>query len=52
MYREQNLFTSTNYLGFNPEVNNQSAATPNVQGEDYGAYPLSKVFTFGINAKF
>ncbi len=47
-----NLLTSTDYLGFNPEVNNQSAASPNVQGEDYGAYPLSKVFTLGLNATF
>ncbi|MDN5213530.1 SusC/RagA family TonB-linked outer membrane protein [Fulvivirgaceae bacterium BMA12] len=46
-----NLFTSTDYLGFNPEVNNQSTFT-NVQGEDYGAYPLSKVFTVGVNVTF
>lgn len=47
-----NLFTATDYLGYNPEVNNQSAATPNVQGEDYGAYPLSRVLSFGVNATF
>jgi hypothetical protein len=46
-----NLFTKTDYLGFNPEVNNQDDNT-NVQGEDYGAYPLSSVITIGINAKF
>jgi TonB-linked SusC/RagA family outer membrane protein len=46
-----NLFTNTDYLGFNPEVNNQEDNT-NVQGEDYGAYPLSSVITVGINAKF
>ena len=46
-----NLFTKTDYLGFNPEVNNQDDNT-NVQGEDYGAYPLSSVITFGLNAKF
>lgn len=46
-----NLFTKTDYLGFNPEVNNQDDNT-NVQGEDYGAYPLSRVITVGINAKF
>jgi len=46
-----NLFTKTDYLGFNPEVNNQDDNT-NVQVEDYGAYPLSSVITFGINAKF
>jgi len=47
-----NLLTITDYLGFNPEVNNQSAASPNVQGEDYGAYPLNKSYTFGINVTF
>ncbi len=46
-----NLLTITDYLGFNPEVNNQSTF-PNVQGEDYGAYPLARVFTFGLNAEF
>ena len=46
-----NLFTITDYLGFNPEVNNIEDNV-NVQGEDYGAYPLSRIFTFGINASF
>ncbi len=46
-----NLLTITDYLGFNPEVNNIEDNV-NVQGEDYGAYPLSRVFTFGINASF
>ncbi len=46
-----NLFTKTNYVGYNPEVNNQSTVS-GVQGEDYGAYPLSRNFTFGINASF
>lgn len=46
-----NLLTITDYLGYNPEVNNFEDNV-NVQGEDYGAYPLSKIFTFGINASF
>ncbi|WP_247235595.1 TonB-dependent receptor [Telluribacter sp. SYSU D00476] len=46
-----NLFTSTKYLGYNPEVNNQSGIT-GVQGEDYGAYPLSRNFTIGLNVSF
>lgn len=46
-----NLFTETDYLGFNPEVNNQatSGLTP---GEDYGSFPLAKSFTFGFNVIF
>jgi TonB-linked SusC/RagA family outer membrane protein len=46
-----NLLTITDYLGFNPEVNNIEDNV-NVQGEDYGAYPLSRIFTFGVNASF
>ena len=46
-----NLITITDYIGFNPEVNNQ-AELVNVQGEDYGAYPLSQVFTFGVGLTF
>jgi len=46
-----NLLTLTDYLGYNPEVNNIEDVV-NVQGEDYGAFPLSKVLTFGINASF
>jgi TonB-linked SusC/RagA family outer membrane protein len=46
-----NLFTSTNYIGYNPEVNNQSTSN-NTPGEDYGAYPLTRNYTFGINVIF
>ena len=46
-----NLVTITDYLGFNPEVNNIEDNV-NVQGEDYGAYPLTRIFTFGVNASF
>ena len=47
----KNLLTLTGYRGFNPEVNNQqgSSLTP---GEDYGAYPLSRTYTFGVNLAF
>ncbi len=47
----QNLVTWTNYSGYNPEVNLRptDALTP---GEDYGTYPLAKVFTFGLNLIF
>lgn len=46
-----NLLTITDYLGYNPEVNNIEDNV-NVQGEDYGAYPLSRIFTLGVNASF
>lgn len=46
-----NVAIWTDYIGFNPEVNLQAgnALTP---GEDYGAYPLSRAFQFGINVSF
>ena len=46
-----NLFTATDYLGYNPETNNISGSslTP---GEDYGTYPLTKSFVFGVNFNF
>lgn len=46
-----NLHTWTKYLGYNPEVNNQSQYTQ-VQGEDYGAYPLIRTYTLGVNIGF
>lgn len=50
-----NLHTFTDYPGANPEANNAggSDADENTRpGTDYGGYPLSKRFTFGINASF
>jgi len=46
-----NLFTITDYLGYNPEVSSitTNSLTP---GEDYGAFPLTKSFTLGVNLKF
>ena len=46
-----NLFTIPDYLGYNPEVSNIStnSLTP---GEDYGAFPLTKSITMGLNLTF
>lgn len=43
-----NLFTFTNYSGFNPEVNKRAddALRP---GEDYCSYPLARTFSIGLN---
>ncbi len=38
-----NLFTVTNYSGYDPEVGS---------GVDYGNYPQSRTFTFGLNVNF
>lgn len=44
----QNLFTITDYSGYNPEVNARPSQnlTP---GEDYGTYPLARTYMFGLN---
>lgn len=38
-----NLFTITKYSGYDPEIGS---------GVDYGNYPQSRTFTFGLNATF
>ncbi|MFA8433077.1 MAG: SusC/RagA family TonB-linked outer membrane protein [Marinifilaceae bacterium] len=47
----QNLFTWTNYSGYDPEVSvgKFGALTP---GLDYSAYPISSTVTFGIELGF
>jgi TonB-dependent starch-binding outer membrane protein SusC len=47
----QNLFTITNYTGYNPEVNQQGQNNIN-QGVDMGSYPLAKSYTIGVNVTF
>lgn len=61
----QNAYTWTKYLNYNPEVSNYESSTP-VQnntgvavagspltgGVDYGAYPLARTFTIGVNLAF
>jgi hypothetical protein len=46
-----NPVTFTNYSGTDPEVNEWGDAG-GVQGIDWGTYPYSKTFVFGINVEF
>ena len=50
----QNLYTWTNYSGYNPEVSlrHDKAKASLTPGEDYGTYPLARTFTFGLNITF
>ncbi len=59
----QNLFTITDYSGFDPEVNafgtirsnsdpNGSVSKGTELGVDYGTYPQSKAVIFGMNVQF
>jgi TonB-linked SusC/RagA family outer membrane protein len=61
----QNVYTWTKYLNYNPEVSNYESSTP-IQnntggtvagspltgGVDYGAYPLARTYTIGVNLGF
>lgn len=46
-----NLLTWTNYSGMDPEVN-QWGNSGQVQGIDWGTYPQSRAFVFGVNVEF
>jgi hypothetical protein len=50
-FTAQNLLTLTYYSGFDPEVN-QYAGSALMQGIDWGTYPQTKSFIFGINIEF
>lgn len=50
-FTASNLLTWTSYSGMDPEVN-QYGNSGSVQGIDYGTYPQSKAFVFGINVEF
>ncbi len=47
----QNLWTATNYSGFDPEVNSMGG-DPRQRGVDDGAYPRTRVWNFGVNLTF
>jgi len=56
-FTAQNLLTLTKYKGFDPEVsqygnsaNREESAI--IQGIDYGTYPQSKSYVFGLNVEF
>jgi TonB-linked SusC/RagA family outer membrane protein len=50
-FTAQNLLTWTKYSGMDPEVN-QWGNDGAVQGIDWGTYPHSRTFVFGINLEF
>lgn len=46
-----NLFTVTDYSGFDPDVSSQSVGSTN-RGIDIGAYPLARTVTVGVSFNF
>ncbi|MBN2743504.1 MAG: TonB-dependent receptor [Marinilabiliaceae bacterium] len=47
----QNIYTFTNYSGFDPEIG-ASTSSANVYGLDNGRYPSPTVMSFGLNVTF
>jgi TonB-linked SusC/RagA family outer membrane protein len=47
--RATNLFTATSYTGYSPEIGASSAIDGVI---DRGIYPITKVFTLGLNSTF
>ncbi|HSM04346.1 MAG TPA: TonB-dependent receptor [Longimicrobiales bacterium] len=47
----QNLFTITDYSGFDPEVNSLGGS-PSARGLDVGAYPRSRIWNLGVSITF
>jgi hypothetical protein len=50
-FTAENLLTFTKYSGFDPEVN-QYGGSAIIQGIDWGTYPQSRSYVFGINLEF
>lgn len=48
----QNLWTSTDYSWWDPEVNSRGGANSTALGIDHYSYPTSKTYTVGIRAGF
>ena len=48
----QNLLTFTNYTGSDPEVNSRGGNDNLRAGEDYTAFPVFKIVTFGAQINF
>lgn len=48
----QNLWTSTKYSWWDPEVNSRGGGNSTAQGIDHYSYPTAKTYTVGIRAGF
>ena len=46
-----NLWTLSDYSGFDPDVSGQSVGATN-RGIDIGAYPLARTVTFGLSLNY
>ena len=44
-----NIYTLTKFTGYTPEIGSSSVVS---NGIDYGTYPVTSVYSFGINLTF
>ncbi len=51
-FSASNLFCVTKYSGLDPEVSTRTKINPLAIGVDYGAFPKSRGFNFGLNISF
>jgi len=47
-----NLYTFTDYTGYNPDANSGGSGANIVAGTDFYTYPLARTISFGINASW
>ncbi|MFT3947744.1 MAG: TonB-dependent receptor [Agriterribacter sp.] len=45
----ENLYTFTNYKGYNPEVNTVEGTNNLTPGMDFGTFPMTRTITVGLN---
>jgi TonB-linked SusC/RagA family outer membrane protein len=48
----ENLFTFTDYFGYNPEINVWAGSNQPRYGVDQGTYPVARSFSLGLNVGF
>lgn len=48
----QNLFTITDYTGYDPEASTTSVSSDSGSSIDWGAYPNPRTFTMGLSIRF
>jgi TonB-linked SusC/RagA family outer membrane protein len=48
----RNLYTWTDYTGYNPDVNSNGSGTNTSLATDFYAYPLARTFSFGITGSW
>ena len=48
----RNLYTFTNYTGYNPDVNSNGSGANISLGTDFYAYPIARSYTFGVTGNW